>query len=71
MAKILTFRPMELSERSRSGDAAQPGTYGEVVVFPGVRYERWDEAGHDGPQSPHDAQRRSRGRRRDILDLAE
>jgi hypothetical protein len=71
MVKILTFRPLEPNERSRSADAARSDTWGEVVVFPGVRYEHWDEASQDEPQSSRDAKRRTHARRRDILDLAE
>jgi|CXWK01.1.fsa_nt_gi hypothetical protein len=41
MATILSFKP---SARSAQGSAAAShGVPAEIVFFPGVRYERWNE----------------------------
>ncbi|MDH4981287.1 hypothetical protein [Hyphomicrobium sp. D-2] len=64
MAQILTFSAPE----SRSTDPSHRnggGETGEVIIFPGVRYERWNEL-HDEQTS-----RRGRQNERDVLDLAE
>jgi hypothetical protein len=70
MASILEFRQPALQERpasdrqasTRSGGATGPA---DIVLFPGVRYERWAEA----PEQP--AKPRRRARRRDHLDLGD
>ncbi len=41
MATILKFRPAGDDGRRRVGDATDRGC--EIVLFPGVRYERWAE----------------------------
>ena len=42
MAKILKFRLPEASRQGRrSSRGAEPA---EIVIFPGVRYERWGDA---------------------------
>ncbi len=67
MAKILTFRPAEM----RRDEGGQPGgASAEVIVFPGVRYERWDEV-EDAQSRLHSAKKRSPDRQRDVLELAE
>ncbi len=64
MAKILTFRPAEM----RHDEGGQPGgASAEVIVFPGVRYERWDEAEDAQPR----LRKRGSDRQRDVLELAE
>ncbi len=62
MAQILTFRSAEMrrDEGAEHGAAATA----EVIVFPGVRYEHWDEAGARSEAS-------AKKRRRDVLELAE
>ena len=48
MAKILEFRasrPSEGERPRRISDRSARG--GEIVIFPGVRYERW----HDGAEA--------------------
>jgi hypothetical protein len=62
MASILEFRRPEL----RSGSArssADGGATADVVLFPGVRYEKWEEGSPDAGQSSR------RSRKRDRLDL--
>ncbi len=68
MAKILTFRPEEV-RRDESG-AMTVGASAEVIVFPGVRYERWDEV-EEAQSQLQSTKTRSRGRHRDVLELAE
>ena len=65
MATILTFRT---SER-RDGDSIGARTSAQVIVFPGVRYEHWGQPG-EAPVMPATT-KRSRDRRRDVLELAE
>jgi hypothetical protein len=65
MAKILTFRA---GRRDESGLASE-GATAEVIVFPGVRYERWDAAREGQPPLQPTAKKRSR--HRDVLELAE
>ena len=69
MAKILAFRQVEL-QRERSGFAARDASPGEVILFPGVRYERWGDAAATDEQA-RAARKQSGGRQRDILELAE
>lgn len=70
MAKILKFRPMELS-RSESGDDMRTQASAEVIVFPGVRYERWDDSGDAEASATSAGKRGTRVQRRDVLDLVE
>lgn len=44
MATILEFRCP--SSRTTPASAA-PGATAEIVIFPGIRYERWPEADRD------------------------
>ena len=64
MAQILSFRTPEY----RSGDSAgaRAGASAQVIIFPGVRYERWEEA-HAATRASADERRTSR----DVLELAE
>lgn len=43
----------------------KPAQSAEIILFPGVRYERWSEL------HSHSAPIQSRGKRRDRLDIAE
>jgi hypothetical protein len=64
MAQILSFRTQEY--RSSEGTSPRTGVPAEVIIFPGVRYERWDEA-HAVPLTSGEERRTSR----DVLELAE
>lgn len=59
MATIIEFRTSQ--SRSSSTAHTMSGIPGEVVMFPGVRYEQMDAA------SPQTAKKRST--RRDVLEL--
>jgi hypothetical protein len=60
MASILEFRKSLFRSRPHApGEKASA----DIVLFPGVRYERWAE---EPPQQP---QRSRRNRQRDRLDL--
>ncbi len=61
MATILEFRGV--AKHSKSAVALRQQAAGEVVIFPGVRYERWADA-----PLP---QQQGRGTRYDRLDLLE
>jgi hypothetical protein len=62
MAQILSFRTPEF----RSNDVAErrDGASAEVILFPGVRYERWRDEGAAAGGT-------ERRRDRDVLELAE
>ena len=64
MAQILSFRTPEY--RSSGGTSPRAGVAAEVIIFPGVRYERWDEAHAVAIVS---GEERRTGR--DVLELAE
>lgn len=64
MAQILSFRTPEF--RSSEGAGTSAGVSAQVIIFPGVRYERWDEA-HAVTSASADERRTSR----DVLELAE
>jgi hypothetical protein len=66
MAKILAFRPVELRHQDSAGEA-RDASLAEVILFPGVRYERWNDATATGDGSA----RSKNGHERDILELAE
>ncbi|HUJ37020.1 MAG TPA: hypothetical protein VLW88_05035 [Hyphomicrobium sp.] len=68
MATILTFRRVEL--RRPSGDTAGAVSC-EVIIFPGIRYERWGEVADDAPQALSVTKRPPARERRDVLELAE
>ncbi|MCC7252354.1 hypothetical protein [Hyphomicrobium sp.] len=62
MASILEFRQPAFG--CRQGTARREGRgSADIVLFPGVRYERWTETSSDT------AKPRRRARRRDHLDL--
>jgi hypothetical protein len=42
-----------------------------VIVFPGVRYEHWDEPGGSELPSSSTTKKQARAQRRDVLELAE
>ena len=64
MAQILSFRTPEF--RSSDGAGTSAGVSAQVIIFPGVRYERWEEA-HAVTSASADQRRTSR----DVLELAE
>ena len=70
MAKILAFRSMELKRDEGSGHPRQRLS-GQVILFPGVRYERWSD--HDRQRVREDATSKKQitGCLRDVLELAE
>lgn len=61
MAKILEFRV--LPDKAPQAAVRQHRRPAEIVIFPGVRYERWDDAMTAG--------RSSKGITRDTLKLVE
>lgn len=64
MATILDFHVCGARRpRTESGETEKRGA--EIVFFPGIRYERWEEA------APEEAPPAKRTRRRDTLDLDE
>jgi hypothetical protein len=67
MAKILTFRT---SER-RDDDSTAARTSAQVIVFPGVRYEHWEQSGEAPSAAAPATAKPSHDRRRDVLELAE
>lgn len=62
MASILEFRQPTL--QARQVTATSEVRSADIVLFPGVRYERWTEADAESAEKP-----RRRARRRDQLDL--
>jgi hypothetical protein len=68
MATILTFRKLEL--RRQSGDTAGAVSC-EVIIFPGIRYERWSDVRDEDQQAASVAKARSTRQQRDVLELAE
>lgn len=64
MAQILSFRTPEF--RSSEGTSPRAGVSAQVIIFPGIRYERWDEA-HAVSTAMSDQRRATR----DVLELAE
>jgi hypothetical protein len=63
MAQILSFRTPELRSDDTVGRGG--GVSAEVILFPGVRYERWSETEVAAAAAD---QRRTH---RDVLELAE
>jgi len=65
MAQILSFRTPEFRSTDHSAQR-HDAVAAEVILFPGVRYERWSEGRASAPPPPD-------GRRddRDVLELAE
>ena len=68
MATILTFRNLEL--RRHESDTAGAVSC-EVILFPGIRYERWNEVRDEVAQSAPASQASPVRQRRDVLELAE
>jgi hypothetical protein len=68
MATILAFRKVEL--RRHSGDTAGAVSC-EVIIFPGIRYERWGDVGGGDAQPAAVSKKPSARQRRDVLELAE
>jgi hypothetical protein len=68
MAQILSFRTPEFrsSDSDSAGGGARARVSAQVIIFPGVRYERWEEA-HAVTSASADERRTSR----DVLELAE
>jgi hypothetical protein len=64
MAQILSFRTPEF--RSSEGTSPRAGISAQVIIFPGIRYERWDEA-HAVTSNSSEQRHTSR----DVLELAE
>jgi hypothetical protein len=73
MATILTFRP-GTPERDVGDSAARETASAEVIVFPGVRYERCEDAGGaisvERPKSSK-TKPKSSAAHRDVLELVE
>ena len=61
MATILDFPPRTSAERLRGSRATGSA---EIVLFPGVRYERWEEA-------PAAKRPRRKSVKRDTLEIAD
>ena len=66
MATILTFRTAEF--RASEGTGQRGCVSAEVILFPGIRYERWGNS--DTSTSSSAAANDSRANR-DVLELAE
>jgi hypothetical protein len=49
MATILDFPEMQVPARRRPARRGKPPA--EIILFPGVRYERWDEASAEAEAS--------------------
>lgn len=56
MASILEFRAPALQCRQINGNGMAAGT-ADIVLFPGVRYERWAD-GEREPAKPNTSRRR-------------
>ena len=69
MAKILTFRAGELQRQD--GGGACGGVSCEVIIFPGIRYERWSEVRSADEPVASATKAQPSYRRRDVLELAE
>lgn len=68
MATILAFRTVASKrEEMHAGDQSASA---EVILFPGVRYERWTELEAHAPRDAASVMR-NRGKQRDVLELAE
>jgi len=64
MASILEFRKSVFRLRPLSGHAGVLGS-ADIVIFPGVRYERWSDEASTAPAATSG----HRQRRRDRLEL--
>jgi hypothetical protein len=70
MATILTFRSAQL-RRCEGASIASERPSAQVIVFPGVRYERWAQSDDAEPRSESEMKKRTLDQRRDVLELAE
>jgi hypothetical protein len=70
MAKILAFRSMELKRDEGSGHPRQRLS-GQVILFPGVRYERWTVQDRQRARDEATSPNNNTDCRRDVLELAE
>lgn len=68
MATILNFRSAEF--RTGVGTSRREGDSAEVILFPGIRYERWKETGMGAPTAAAAAKDACRTSR-DVLELAD
>ncbi|HET6320924.1 MAG TPA: hypothetical protein VFF87_02625 [Hyphomicrobium sp.] len=66
MAQILSFRTPEFRSADHSAQR-HDAVAAEVILFPGVRYERWSEGRASAPPPQADGRRDDR----DVLELAE
>jgi hypothetical protein len=66
MATILDFPAIEVAPRARK--ARRGRSSAEIVLFPGVRYERWSD---DAAEPAIERDTRRRGVERDRLQLIE
>ena len=66
MATILNFKPTEAASRGEPAAAAIRTC--EIIIFPGIRYERWDETSPSAPQ-PVETRKKARAKKRDCLVL--
>ena len=71
MATILEFPLERAAARNKCDHEADAGGCAEIIIFPGVRIERWDEAEVCSAQAPQRRRRRKRAStiRRDRLEL--
>lgn len=67
MAKILEFHCREI-QSERAPTEAHAGISAEVIVFPGVRYERWGEPDGEDVEAENE---HAKATERDRLELAE
>jgi hypothetical protein len=65
MATILTFRTAEF--RTSEGTGQREGVSAEVILFPGIRYERWGDTEASASRASANDERANR----DVLELAE
>ncbi|MBY0225400.1 MAG: hypothetical protein K2Q28_06305 [Hyphomicrobium sp.] len=66
MSNVLAFRPAFAGgsgsqEKVLSGGAASMHVSGEIVIFPGVRYERASEPGEPSPKPSRGGRGKARG----------
>lgn len=65
MATILPF-PDFVSQSIRSGAASRRRASAEIIIFPGIRVEYWDDA---AAKSKAQKSARKRRKHRDVLEL--
>ena len=67
MATILEFPLTPIRDRTRLLRLIAPQT-AEIVLFPGVRYERWDGPAPASPEAPVSRRQRKAKRKREMLE---